>query len=136
MQHTTNYNLNKFEAADRVTRDGFNQNADRIDAAIKAASDAASRVHFGTYIGDGTANRTISLGYTPQAVAIWNRFGQQYSRSTNTFHGGFCGTNAPCADGSKIICQVVSGGFQVSTDVSRSMYVNNTNETYYYLVLE
>ena len=42
MTHTTNYNLNKFEATDRVTRDGFNDNADAIDAALKSVSDAAA----------------------------------------------------------------------------------------------
>ena len=41
MTHTTNYNLNKFEATDRVTRDGFNDNADAIDAALKSVSNAA-----------------------------------------------------------------------------------------------
>lgn len=62
MTHTTNYNLNKFEAADRVTRDGFNQNADLIDAAIKAASDAAGAAQ-------STANSASSAAAAAQSAA-------------------------------------------------------------------
>ena len=85
MTHTTNYNLNKFEAADRVTRDGFNQNADRIDAAIKAASDAAGtaqstantcwsncRIVSGTYVGTGAAGSSNpnSLTFSGKPIAV------------------------------------------------------------------
>ena len=76
MTHTTNYNLNKFEAADRVTRDGFNQNADRIDAAIKSVADAAAggvRIEAGTYTGTGTfwQNNPNSLTFSAQPLLLF-----------------------------------------------------------------
>lgn len=42
MNHTTNYNLNQWEATDRVTRADFNADNTKLDAAIKAAANAAA----------------------------------------------------------------------------------------------
>ena len=42
MNQTTNYNLNQWEAADRVKRADFNADNAKIDAALKAVADAAS----------------------------------------------------------------------------------------------
>ena len=42
MQHTTNYNLKKPEGTDNIAISDLNGNADTIDAALKAASDAAA----------------------------------------------------------------------------------------------
>ena len=111
MTHTTNYNLNKFEATDRVTRDGFNDNADAIDAALKSVSDAAGtaqstasgalaaaqaaaaagcRVVVGTYTGDGTKERTIDLGGQPKAVYVCPRDGVIFETKSGDryFYGG------------------------------------------------
>lgn len=80
MQHTTNYNLNKFEATDHVTRDIFNANADLIDAALKSVSEAAAaasagvKITYGTYTGNGstsTDSQTIQLGFTPVFLILW-----------------------------------------------------------------
>lgn len=41
MNHTTNYNLNQWEAADRVTRADFNADNAAIDAALSAIAASA-----------------------------------------------------------------------------------------------
>ena len=42
MQHTTNYNLNQWDATDRVTREDFNADNAAIDTALKANADAVA----------------------------------------------------------------------------------------------
>ena len=49
MNHTTNYNLNQWEAGDRVTRDDFNADNAKIDAAIKAVSSGSPKIASGSY---------------------------------------------------------------------------------------
>ena len=39
--HTTNYNLNLWEANDKFVREEFNENTSKIDAAIKAVDTKA-----------------------------------------------------------------------------------------------
>ena len=69
MNRTTNYQLNQWEASDRVLRTDFNSDNAKIDAAIKAETDARTsavsaintqlskkgncRVWFSRYTGDG-----------------------------------------------------------------------------------
>ena len=40
--HTTNYNLNQWEATDKVLRTDFNEDNAKIDAALKASADVAA----------------------------------------------------------------------------------------------
>ena len=154
MQHTTNYNLNKFEAADRVTRDGFNQNADRIDAAIKSVADAAaaaqstansaaaSALNFvcGSYTGDGAATRTINLGFTPRAVFLFASTGHTVigSGTNGYYYGGLAVTGSSIAIYQGEILAIVPGGFtvhynQVSPYLSISS--NQANTVYNYLAI-
>ena len=71
--HTTNYNLNQWEAADKVLRTEFNEDNAKIDAALKANADAAAaiqaklgncRIEHSTYVGDGNAGSGYSTGLT------------------------------------------------------------------------
>ena len=69
MNKTTNYNLNQWEAGDRVLRTDFNADNAKIDAAIKAETDARAalagqvakcgncRIWTTTYVGTGGVGR-------------------------------------------------------------------------------
>ena len=77
MQHTTNYNLNQWEATDRVTRADFNADNAKVDAAIAAvAAAAAGSAHIacGTYTGDGRYGPnnkcTITPGFKPRLLLV------------------------------------------------------------------
>ena len=159
MTHTTNYNLNKFEATDRVTRDGFNENADLIDAAIKSVSNAAGaaqstattaqstadtalaaaaagcRVVSGSYVGVGkygSANpNTLTFDRAPLAVLIGGGTG------ICMIYGA---TSAPC------ITSINSGAGGVSVSWSgnsvswynggsASYQANSDGATYRYIAL-
>ena len=138
MQHTTNYNLNKFEAADRVTRDGFNQNADRIDAAIKAASDAAAggvRVETGTYIGTGTYGQSsppCSFTFSAQPyLVIISGYGQlllQYGADKAFMNsgGGTAGLNYVNWNGSTVTWY---------SNINEFVQMNSNTWQYTYLAL-
>ena len=82
MQHTTNYNLNQWEAGDRVTREDFNADNAKIDAAIAAKCE----VVFGSYRGNGVYPRSIDLGFQPKAVFLAMHDGTTHVSAT-TFGG-------------------------------------------------
>ena len=127
MQHTTNYNLNQWEAGDRVTRADFNADNAKIDAALKAHDTvlaSCARVMFGTYNGDYREPRTINLGFTPKAVILW---GNGYMQQTNQgIYGGVAFADHPCEG-----LVIVDGGFQVRY-VANTLLTNG-GSVYYYI---
>ena len=92
MNHTTNYNLNQWDAEDRVTRADFNTD----NAAIDAAFATKCEVVFGSYTGDGTYPRDIILSFKPKAVLLMPRNGE--IRTSNTTNGGLFGPNSDLRD--------------------------------------
>ena len=95
--HTTNYNLNQWEAADKVLRTEFNEDNAKIDAALKANADAAAAiqaklgnctVQYSTYVGDGTYGSdhptTLTLPSQPLLVAVVSWEGELYCFAPNT----------------------------------------------------
>ena len=95
MNRTNNYNLCQWEETDRVQRTDFNEDNAKIDAAVKAvdrrvdglegskASVSAlnalvsrvtaleqPRIYIGSYVGNATASRVISLPWTPTLILI------------------------------------------------------------------
>ena len=84
--HTTNYNLNQWEATDKVLRTDFSEDNAKIDAALKTNADAIEtlegqmaavqagmgncRAYFQSYVGNGGSNRTFSFPFQPQLVII------------------------------------------------------------------
>lgn len=154
--YTTNYQLNQWEAGDKVERVDFNADNAKIDAAVKAVDqarealgntvaalqttvarkqDAASAVKFvtGSYTGDGAASRTIPLGFTPKAVFVISQKG--YTYSTSAFHGGLALTGCPVASGNYKILTIVNGGFEVyySRDTTWTVYTNASGVVLYYI---
>ena len=88
--HTTNYNLNQWEATDKVLRAEFNEDNAKIDAALKSNADAIGtlegqmeavqagkgncKIVYGTYAGTGTADvsgaTTLTFSAPPLFVAV------------------------------------------------------------------
>lgn len=78
-------NLNRWLGSDKPKREDFCGDNEKIDAAVKAHTDdmgthvsAAERAAWqgsifavGSYTGDFTETRTISLGYKPRAVIVF-----------------------------------------------------------------
>ena len=80
--HTTNYQLNQWEAADQVLRTEFNQDNQKIDTALAGldsrteALEAATaslgncQIHYSTYTGTGSGATNLTFSCPPLFVFI------------------------------------------------------------------
>ena len=138
MTKTEHYNLNKPEGNDPVRLADFNENADIIDAAIAAIPDIVT----GTYIGNGTATRTVDLGFAPKAVFVCSDQGATCFYAPNgalLIHGGLVLPDnglrysyvAPDA------LTITDTGLQVSYYDGTAFYncTNTNNRVYHYVAL-
>ena len=110
MNHTTNYNLNQWEADDRVTREDFNADNAAIDAALKTIADSAgggAKVAAGSYIGNG-GTQSINAGFSPAAVLIVGYNGTSFVSVGCLLVGTQIGS-----DGVTTVAQTTSTGFTV-----------------------
>lgn len=110
---------------------------DRVEA-LETAGTLKSEVVFGTYTGDGTASRTINLGFTPVAVIVYTNKGQQFwGQQTQHAMGGLALYGFPCqlGDEARPVIEITDGGFKVFLGSSGSPYIqtNNTVDTYYFI---
>lgn len=145
---TMNYQLNQWEADDSFLRTDFNEDNAKIDAALKAhdtalgqKADSSSvtaslnalnttvsakcQVVFGSYTGDGTASRTIALGFRPKGVFLVEKGG--WMDVNGDSYGGLA------ADGMDAKALAVADtGFTVYCNFSGALYTNVTNTVYHY----
>ena len=136
---TPNLQLEKPAETDFYDIGVFNANVDKIDAAYEDLTMQAalkSEVVFGTYTGDGTASRTINLGFTPVAVEVCDEMGRQYQFSgVRGIFGGIAVTGHPCASGSsnKAI-EIVENGFNVAYNSEENLAKTNQGRITYYFI--
>ena len=118
-----------------------NQKADQ--SALNAAIAAIPKVAVGTYIGDGTQNREISLPFTPKAIYVNPVGGKTYEYdSGHQYHGGLALQGGPLkweeyTQEDINVLEIVNNGFQV-WDQNYLTYYSRTNDngrTYYYLAI-
>ena len=79
--HTTNYNLPQWVKTDAFKMEDFNDAFSKIDTRMKSNADAAANagdctVLTGSWAGNGSNTRTISLPWAPKCVII---LGHHYS---------------------------------------------------------
>ena len=135
MTKTTNYQLNQWDATDRVLREDFNSDNRKIDAAL------GEMPHFviGTYTGDGAETRTIPLDFTPKALYVVASDGMafRYSGGTSQLCGGLVFPEVPAKDTyrQRTFLEICEGGFRVACNVDYSIYLytNQENIVYHYI---
>ena len=151
---TSNFQLSQWEANDEVLRADFNGDNLKIDTALtamKAVTDVSftpDRLPFavGTYTGDGTTRRVISLGFTPRAVLVVMQNSRMSAGSGGTYYGGLAVTGhhaSASAEGASVwidaqtIVAIVEGGFQVGSHTNGPTVSSNAaNSIYYYVALK
>ena len=158
--HTTNYQLCQWEAADKVLRTDFNEDNQKIDAAMKANADALAgkadssalaeiaasipKVAVGTYSGDGAASRTISLPFTPKAVFLCDQAGHTAEDVTylqnKYFYGGLALAGHPVvAPGNFTLLSIAENGFTVGQQTNSDTHYfyngNYSGTVYHYLAI-
>lgn len=154
MQKTENYQLNQWDKTDRIQMEDFNADNAKIDAAIKEAKDAAavaaalatstSKLHFGTYTGNGAESRTISLGFTPKAVYTCHQGGytMYVSGALMYFYGGLALPDAPVIINDVTLISIADGGICVTNTTNNSsnnpkyFLANNNGQLYHYIAVE
>jgi len=145
---TQHLKLCQWEADDEVLRADFNADNAKIDevvSAVKAAEAADIQsvrsavascyspqkkpYAVGTYKGDGTSGRVISVGFTPSAVLVTTINGDvhQWGSGYNEFYGGL---TVRGADMGMNELRIVTGGFQVASGDTAS---NSTGLNFNYI---
>ena len=105
-----------------------------LEDTVEQISADLTKITFGSYTGDGSSSRTISLGFTPKAVLLFCSTGATYYyRNGDVYRGGLAYTGHACEAHS-----ITTNGFKVSFSYhdSGDVYWDATNEsgyTYYYI---
>ena len=162
-KHTTQYQLNQWQAGDPVLREDFNSDNLKLENALaalaaalntKAGSDQLTavaqtvpKVAVGSYVGDGAASKSIALPFTPKAVyacpvhggTLWIPEGS--GNGTTYTYGGLAvtGQNAMTWRGGHDVVAIQTGGFTVyySYYSNEFMYAaaNMSGQTYVYVAI-
>ena len=135
---TPNLQLEKPAETDFYDIGVFNSNADKIDTAYETLTTQAEQksvVVFGAYEGDGTASRTINLGFTPKAVILCDDMGRQFQGSgSRGLFGGIAITGHPCASGSSKAIEIVENGFNVAYNSEENPARTNQSLVVYHFI--
>lgn len=154
--HTEHFSLNQWLPDDQVKRTDFNEDNAKIDSALKdlaadvakkattAALEALSKklasmpcLVTGTYTGDGTDSRLISLGFQPKALLVMIEEGYSARPYTDDYYGGLALPGKPvCLQtsyGTNYILTIESKGFRVYYNRDRYILSNQKDTNYYYL---
>lgn len=106
--------------------DGLNEKIDEI------RGDMGNQIVFGTYTGDGSADRFIELGFTPRAVEVYTNYGGQYYNLYDgywVYAGGLALLDNPCIGPYKnMVIDIDENGFNVHYYVKERDYTIGTNE--------
>ncbi|MDE6922353.1 MAG: hypothetical protein K2P01_02245 [Oscillospiraceae bacterium] len=139
MQQTEKYQFNLIEPSDVFSPEPLNQNMEKTEeqftaeAAARQSADSAlerriavleaRKLVTGSYTGDGTYRRVISLGFTPKLVYV----------HTNVIDGtdglAFPGLPTPGQMGNMEL-EIVDGGFK-----TYGQHLNVSSYTYYYIAV-
>ena len=91
----------------------------------------------GTYTGDGTDSRLISLGFQPKALLVMREEGYSARPYTDDYYGGLALPGKPvCLQtsyGTNYILTNESKGFRVYSNRDRYILSNQKDTNYYYL---
>ena len=154
--HTEHFSLNQWQADDQVKRTDFNEDNAKIDAALNdlsgglaekattAALEALSKklaampcLVTGTYTGDGTDSRLISLGFQPKALLVMREEGYSARPYTDDYYGGLALPGKPvCLQtsyGTNYILTIESKGFRVYYNYDKYVFSNQKDTNYHYL---
>lgn len=119
---------------------GSDATPDDVLAAIKDLIDDTQQsvkdlIVIGSYTGDGTSSRTISLGFRPKAVitSFNGMFHGGGSRPYN--YGGFVIDGHGMISGSSTALAITSFGFQVGYNLNDNIMTNSDGWVYLYLAI-
>ena len=102
------------------------------DDALQTAVSAKCEVYYGTYTGNGAANRLIELGFQPKAVFSLSNGVNIYSYGT---YGGLAFPDKPVKSGNSNALVIEDTGFRVYYN-DTNIYTNRSGNTYVFLAFK
>jgi len=168
---TSNYKLNQWAAEDRIIREEFNSDNQKIETALTSIQATAAKVSSkadtstlnskiatvnsqistveakipkivtGTYTGNDSETRAISLGFTPKAVHVSRNNGLTYNpNSSGTVWGGLALPGHPVQheklDVLYTAIEITTNGFTVvnkDIDSYHKIRCNSDGNIYHYI---
>lgn len=123
---TENYQLHIWSPGDIFSREEINANFSALDS-------AAAQVVVGSFVGDGSLERFIDLGFTPRAVLITADNGATFYSQAQ--YGGLAVTGVNAVYQSRETIALKEGGFQIMyfTNGSSVCSINRSGQTRIYL---
>lgn len=135
MNKTENYQLNQWDKTDRIQMEDFNADNAKIEAALELLS--ADKIYFGSWTGDGTANRAIQLPFAPRFILV---LGVYYSNGPRALITLATQETQRCIDNSSAYYQNAAIGGALNGDVfqlgQNSDYNNTSGYICHYLALK
>ena len=135
MQHTENFQLGLWEPSDQVVHQSFNENTEKIEAALTELSSRMPRMAVGTYTGKNkygsSSPTTVTLPFPPKFIFIWSRVWGYHAQ-------GIQGQPVMCYydDDCESMTATWSGNSVSFYHSSSSSYqMNRSDETYSYIAL-
>lgn len=125
--YTENYQLHQWEPGDDFLRTDFNEDFQKIDAAMGKFSKVG--YVFGSYVGNNVYPRAIELGFQPTAVLLFTRYG--HTNASGAIFGGLFTQEVPLGNTDTPVAQVTATGFELTAATS-----NRTNDHYVYLAFK
>ena len=107
-------------------------------AARVTALEARPYIVTGTYTGDGTASRFISLGFTPKALLVFTSEGYPANPYIDYYLGGMAFPNLPVEVFNRVgdlvqVLELAEGGFRIFYDYDLGLRSNQKDTKYYYM---
>ena len=140
MTKTQNYQLNQWDAGDRVLREDFNADNQNTEKALDALQNAMPKIYFGSYKGTGKYGsenpNKLTFPFQPKLVLISN---SQAMGSRKNVVGWFYGYTQGASDNDSNTSSVFltwhgSSLSWYSTD-SDQQQINQIGVTYYYCAI-
>lgn len=103
IEHAAESETNARTAADTDLQNDMNT--------VKTTLAVKTACNFGTYTGDGTEKRTITLGYHPKAVLVFRE--GCYTGYSSAIYGGLASEDVPLMYGDSVGLGVTADGFQL-----------------------
>ena len=129
---TTNYGLHLWEPEDDFLRTEFNENNEKVDAALGEIALAGLKLVSGSYIGDGSTTKRLTFPFSPKLIFI----------SINAAGAG----HSILVNGQEQSCNIAYNtyGFSVSwedssvtfsTGANATVLCNSSGQKYYYCAI-
>ena len=133
--YTTHYGLHQWVPEDDFLRTDFNADLEKIDTAlgeIAETADGKVSIVTGSYTGNSSSGRVITLGFTPTAVYLCSADGLAgYAEGSFYCYGGLMVPNLPIKLEGQKAAEIVENGFKVY--YSSYIQTNGSSKVYYYI---